>query len=425
MYFDLVPQRFWLVAASFFISLLLFVDCVCVTTPTASSEAAIELSDLQTGAIMGAFGLGYALMQVPLGLLVDKHGGRRVLTAVLIVFSIFTGLTACAWNFISLAVLRFLFGASAAGVFPGIARIAYSWLPLQERGLATGISFAGSRLGAAVAIVLLPTMFVSFGWRQSLLAMMVVGFVAAFYWWTWFWDDPEAHHFVSRIELKRINLGRPTDNLPSDDDASIGQLLRSSTIWQLMGQSFASQFTFFFCLTRLYPYVRSTFRLDTVATSMYAMAPLFAGAIGSVLAGWLIDRWYGNDLNRWSRKLPAIIGFALVAFGLVMCAHQSTAFGSVACLSLAIFGADMTLTPSWTYCIDIGRTHTGAIGGLMSMAGNLGAALVGLAFPTLIQPFGVAGFFYLGAAINLVAAGIWFSVQPQHQSSPTLATTAW
>jgi len=51
-------------------------------------------------------------------------------------------------------------------------------------------------------------------------------------------------------------------------------------------------------------------------------------------------------------------------------------------LSLAIFGADMTLSPSWALCIDIGKKNAGAVSGTMNMAGNLGSFLTALAFPS-------------------------------------------
>ena len=60
-----------------------------------------------------------------------------------------------------------------------------------------------------------------------------------------------------------------------------------------------------------------------------------------------------------------------------------SAFGYAVCLSIAIFGADMTLSPSWAFCIDIGRGNAGAVSGTMNMAGNLAAFATSLAFPYL------------------------------------------
>jgi len=182
----------------------------------------------------------------------------------------------------------------------------------------------------------------------------------------------------------------------------------------MMGQYFASNFTFFFTLTWLYPYLRKTYELDAISTGFYAMMPLLAGAVGSVFSGWLVDRLYRTSATPWSRKLPAIMGFTLAAIGLLMSVSQTSAVGATIWLSLAVFGADMTLAPSWTYCIDIGKNNAGAASGTMNMAGSLGAALVGVAFPFLIERFGPSGFFYAAAAMNLVAIALWVLVKPMH-----------
>ena len=58
------------------------------------------------------------------------------------------------------------------------------------------------------------------------------------------------------------------------------------------------------------------------------------------------------------------------------------------CLTVAMFGADMTLPPSWAFCIDIGRAHAGAVSGTMNMAGNIGSFVTSLAFPYLLAMTG-------------------------------------
>jgi ACS family glucarate transporter-like MFS transporter len=326
-------------------------------------------------------------------------------------WSVFTGLTAAAWNFGSLLVVRFLFGAGEAGAFPGIARAVYAWIPVNERGLVKGVNFSASRLGAALTMPLLPWMIATLGWKMSFVLLMGVGFVWAVAWWVWFRDDP-AHHegmpaeereLILRLRQDAATQGRPPPPLPT------GRMLRSPALWLMMGQYFAGNFTFFFCLTWLFPYIQRTYGLSYGEAGWYAMVPLLAGAAGNLVAGTLVDRLY-RTLPRWSRRLPAVVGFALAAVGLVMSVGQETVGTAVFWLSLAVFGADMTLSPSWSFCIDIGGPHAGKVSGTMNMAGNLGSAVVAIAFPYLLAwTGGPAAFFYLGAALNTVAIGLWLA----------------
>ena len=71
--------------------------------------------------------LAYSLFEVPSGWMADVIGSRRVLTRIVLWWSGFTVLTGAAWNYASLLIIRFLFGAGEAGAFPGMARALSRW----------------------------------------------------------------------------------------------------------------------------------------------------------------------------------------------------------------------------------------------------------------------------------------------------------
>lgn len=88
-------------------------------------------------------------------------------------------------------------------------------------------------------------------------------------------------------------------------------------------------------------------------------------------------------------------------------------FPKVLLLTIAVFGADMTLPPSWAFCIDIGRNHAGTVSGTMNMAGNVGSFITSLAFPYLLVWTGSpAPFFVIGASLNVGAALLWMRARP-------------
>jgi len=137
--------------ATFCLWLLLYVDRVGISAAQESIALDLQLSEQQMGWVLSAFALGYALCQAPAGWLADRFGPRLILSMVVVFWSAFTGLTAVASGLAMLLIVRFLFGAGEAGAFPGMARAAYSWIPMHERGIVQGISFSGSRIGAALA----------------------------------------------------------------------------------------------------------------------------------------------------------------------------------------------------------------------------------------------------------------------------------
>ena len=74
----------------------------------------------------------------------------------------------------------------------------------------------------------------------------------------------------------------------------------------------------------------------------------------------------------------------------------------------------MTLSPSWSLCVDIGKKNSGAVSGTMNMAGNIGSFVTALAFPYLLSWFGnVEPFFVLAAGLNVLAILLWLNTKPE------------
>lgn len=412
-----MPSRFWFVAGTFSLSILLYVDRACISAAKESMVGELALSDKQWAWVLGAFSLGYALFQTPGGWIADKFGPRRLLTSVVILWSIFTGITGAAFNFVSLLLARLAFGAGEAGAFPGMARAAFSWIPMGERGIVQGINFSGSRFGGAIALFVMPWLLDQLGWRSTFALLMGIGFVWALGWWLWFRDEPEQKRVISERELAYIRSGRQQSTDDTGEPTSpltTADLARSRQVRLLCLQYFASNFTFFFCLTHWFPYLKSQFDLTSTAAGAYAAMPLVFGALGNWFSGFAIDGLY--RIGKWplSRRLPAAMGFALATLGVLMSMQQESALPAVLWFCVAIFGADMTLAPSWSLCMDIGKQHSGVVSGTMNMAGNIGGFITTLAYAYLQDWSGTqSAFFYVAAGLNVVAVLCWLVLDPR------------
>lgn len=409
------PKRYLMVVGTFLLALLLYIDRICISVAKEPIADALVLNDKQMGWVMAAFSLGYAFFQTPSGILADRLGPRKTLTTIVTLWSGFTALTGVTWNFISLLVVRFLFGAGEAGAFPGMSRAIYSWIPLKERGLVTGINFSGSRLGAAFALPMVAWMITDFGWRTTFYILGVIGVAWATLWYILFRDNPEDHQGISQKEKELILETRQEKEMSkSTEKIDLKDLLKSKNMWLAMGQYFCSNFTFFFALTWLFPHIKSEYQLETVEAGFYTAVPLILGAFGNWFSGWLIDKIFKKGDWDKSRIYPASIGFLLAAVGLIGSIYMDSAIGAIFFLSIAIFGADMTLPPSWAFCVDIGKKHSGAVSGTMNMAGNIGAFLTALIFPYLLAWTGSTTlFFIIGAILNIIAIFLWHKMKPQ------------
>lgn len=154
--------------------------------------------------------------------------------------------------------------------------------------------------------------------------------------------------------------------------------------------------------------------MDIVQAGMYSMFPLLAGAVGNWFSGWLVDIIYKKKESlKMSRRVPSMIGFLLAAIGMVMVTVVESPVVAVVFMSVAIFGADMTLSPSWSFCIDIAKERAGVISGTMNMAGNLGAFVTIIAYPYLFSATGShEPFFYTCSALSITAIFMWLFMNP-------------
>ncbi|MEJ6732392.1 MAG: MFS transporter [Opitutaceae bacterium] len=410
-----MPRRNLVVVATFLISLLLYIDRTCIQVAGDGIKADLHLTDTQFGWVLSIFTLGYALAQTPSGIIADRAGPRLLLTGVITLWSVLTAATAAGFNFVSMLIVRFLFGASEAGAFPGMARATLSWFPTQERGLVTGINFSASRLGGALALPLMVWLIDATGWRGSFVILGAFGVVFAGGWWLFFRDKPEKHAMIGEEEREHIKANRQkvsTDDTPSPRFA---EMVANPNVRLLMVQYFCSNFTFFFCLSWLFKHVKTTYDLTASDAGMLAALPLLGGAAGNWFSGWLVDYLFRNHDVVVSRRVPAIIGFTLATLGLLVSLEMDSALPAVIFLTIAVFGADMTLPPSWSACVDVGGKTAGAVSGTMNMAGNIGSFTTSLAFPYLLVWTGSpTPFFFVAAGLNAIAVAVWFFIKPQN-----------
>lgn len=391
-------MRYWLVFALFVLSMITYIDRVCISAAKDPISAELSLSDSAMGLVFSAFALGYALAQIPSGWFADKAGPRIALTAVVSAWSVLTALTGAAWNFASLLVIRFLFGVGEAGAFPGSARAICNWLPAGERGRANGVLFSGSRMGAAFAFPLLAWMLAKWHWRTAFLLLGLAGMVWAAAWLVWFRDHPAAPSGGEAVA--------------EASPGNLGDVFRSRPLALAMVQYFASNFTFFVCLSWMLPYLKKQYRLGDAEAAAYAMAPLLLGAASQWVTGWIVDRLYRSAWRAWSRRIPAMLGFAIAAAGVLAVTRATTPGLAALCFTLAAFGADMTISPSWVYCADIAGKNAGSVSGAMNMLGNLGSFVSANAFPYLQGLTGnVSAYFFTAAALNLVGVWCWFRMR--------------
>src|SRR5260370_7053703 len=102
----------------FLLSIITYMDRVCIGLAGKRIQEDLHLSAKELGWVLGIFALSYALFEIPSGALGDRIGPRKVLTRIVVWWSVFTSATGFVPGFWSILFTRFPFGAGEAGAYP-------------------------------------------------------------------------------------------------------------------------------------------------------------------------------------------------------------------------------------------------------------------------------------------------------------------
>jgi MFS transporter, ACS family, glucarate transporter len=401
------------------LAFLTYMDRVCISVTAPAIARDLRLTTIQMGFVFSAFTAAYALFEIPTGWWADRIGSRRVLTRIVIWWSVFTGLTGVAWNLPSLLALRALFGAGEAGAWPTVARALSRWFPEQERGTAQGIFFMGAHLGGGLTPILVAVIAHRIGWRATFPLLSALGFIWAAIWFRWYRDEPRDHSSVTMDEISLIEAGRASPPIETGRQSIVRVALKTPGIWFLCLMYFTQTYGFNLYVTWMPTYLQHEKQLHGMMLGILAGLPLLLSVPADLLGGILTDRL--------SRRLGLRLGRCLVGFGSLAAAGIFLLSGSLAAgklsavlIALAAASANFLLGASWGTCADMAGSHAATVSAAMNTSGQIGGVLSPIVFAMLTRTSASwAGPLYLTAALYLLGAGCWYFIHPERPLEQT------
>ncbi|HWZ30953.1 MAG TPA: MFS transporter [Bryobacteraceae bacterium] len=363
--------RYWVIVFAVALAVLSYIDRVAISQAAGPISHDLRLDKSGMGLIFGAFGLSYALFEVPSGWLGDLIGARKVLVRIVLAWSAFTALTGAAWNFASLWTIRFLFGAGEAGCFPNITKAFSVWLPSSERAPAQGLLWAFARWGGAFTPPLVVFAFHHMSWRAAFGAFGALGLVWCFLFARWFRDRPSEHPSVNPAELALLREVRPL--AASRDEVPWRTLVTHPALWLLWTQYFCVSFGWYFYITWLPTYLQEFRHQSAESAARLAILPLLFGGFGALTSGIVSLR------RPKARRSIAIAGMLGAAAFICIVPRPDAPLIAMLAMGMASFANDLAVPVAWHSCMDIGGKYAGTVSGSMNMMGNL-AGFVAPAF---------------------------------------------
>ena len=348
-----------------------YFDRINLSVAAPQLQQKFGLNDHQMGWLFSSFFWSYALLQIPIGMVLDRFGVTRVSRISTLLWSVASAAAAFAGGFGGILGSRILLGIAEAPSFPANSKATGYWFPRRERALATAIFDAAAKFSNAIGVPLVALAVVHFGWRWGfgITALLSLLYFLVF---VMVYRDPSQHGSLTLEEREYIRSGGATTEglAHSGEVAMLGYLLLNRKVWGLTIGFAAYGYSFYLFLTWLPSYLVQTMHMDILMSAGFAAVPWVCATVTDlIVGGWLIDRLVtrGHD-ETLVRKSVLVVG---MLFG------------------LAVFGAALTTNPVWAVCwISI------------ALSGLAAAAPVGWSIPSLIAPRGGAG--TIGGIMNFL-----------------------
>jgi len=348
----------------------------------------LGLSQQAMGQVFSAFLVGYALCQVPGGMLADRFGAPKVLAwAALGWVAATAGIANAGASVLLLLVMRCLLGVAEAPTFPAAAQAISRAIQLPQRGRANGTVVAAIGLGSAIAPPLITFLMVRWGWRAAVLLSSLPALAVSFAWMAICRASPA---------MQSPPAARGFRDLPKS--RSFLLLTLSYTLQGYVGYIFVFWF---------YLYLVDVRHFDLLRGALFGSLPWLMSIVSIPLGGWLFDR------VAFDRRAVPIAGLAGSGLFIAIGAHAANAYVAATCLALATSLVLSVEGPFWATMPAIAGPNSGAAGGVMNMGSNLGGLISPALTPVLAAYIGWESALLLSGALAVIAALLWFGVTPE------------
>lgn len=269
------------------------------------------VSDLMRDFAVGAAAIGnlsafylysYMVMQLPVGMMADRFGERRVLAAGALVCAVGSAVFAGADSMTMAYLGRLLIGVGAACALVPAMQIAGHWFPPHRFAVLSGLTVTIGMAGGVIGQGPLAAMVAVSGWRPALLASAVFALALAAVIWFVVCDRPPSAHWTA------VGNARPRPAEPLF--AGLGRAFANGQTWLLCVSGSAVCCTLLaFGVLWATPYMTIAYDLSRSEAAATASMILFGWGIGAPIQGWL------SDYVRRRRTLLVIANFGvLVSF---------------------------------------------------------------------------------------------------------------
>jgi ACS family glucarate transporter-like MFS transporter len=284
-------RRVWVCAFLFTLTAINYADRVALSVAATPVAQEFGLDKVQMGYLLSSFLWAYVLCLIPVGLLVDRFGGKIVNACGIGLWSLATVCTGLAPSHLFVIASRVVMGMGESTCWPASNRIIREWFPATERAVANAIFGAGAAAGPAIGAVGISAIVATWGWRWGFIVAGSIGFVWLLLWWIFF-GHPEGVSWLHPAERDKILSERDGEfesHIAAQPSSSLWYLLSLRSTWGLFLTQGCEVYGGYMLLTWLPLYLQQAKHLSVMDAGMLTAIPFGAAAVGAVGLGKLSD----------------------------------------------------------------------------------------------------------------------------------------
>lgn len=349
------------------------------------------------GALQSAWSIAFALAQLPVGLMVDRVGSRKLLGWALVLWSLAQAAGGILGGYMQFLWTRVALGVFESPAFPASVRTVANWFHPKDRGRPTGLYTIGGDLGRIIGTPLLTALMLAFGWRAMFVVMGAVGVVSAGA-WVFLYRDPADIKLTDadRQYLAESRIGKPKAVVTV---VEWRQLFRYRSMWGMILGAFCSGYAIWMYGTWLPAYLETQHHVTIAKTGFLAMIPLGCSIIGSLCGGYVTDVLAHRGVGLVaSRKVPASCGYVLAA---VFCGIAATGGDlpvALSCISASMFFLSFAQSGKWTLITAIApQSYAASVASIQNFGSYIGGTVSPLLTGMVVD---ATGSFSLALAIG-------------------------
>jgi MFS transporter, ACS family, D-galactonate transporter len=372
-----IPRRRWRIAVLLGFGVLVnYFDRINLSVARDALHADFGITTVTFGYLLSAYSWTYAICQIPVGVLLDRFGVKKIGRLGAFIWSMASFSAAVSPGLMTLFPARLLLGIGESPTFPANAKAVGYWFPKRERSLATSIFDAAAKFASAIGVPLVGILLLHFGWRWSFAFTGCASF-CYFVLFCALYKNPSEDHRLSPEERRYIVEGGAQPEASVQPEAATGAkpagapllylLTRRKVIGLSLGFS-AYNYTFYLLLTWMPSYLSTTLGIDLLHSVFYASLPWLIATITDLfIGGLLVDRLLqrGFDPSTVTRVILVIgMMFGVGIFGV---AGAHTAKTAVFWISFSLAGLAAAAPVAWSIPALIApRESVGRIGGIVN-----------------------------------------------------------